>query len=282
MRECGETYLQNLSSALDKSTEPQIPFFSSTYGSRLKSNLPLDASYWRANLERPVRFDTAVRALLKSACDSNDGQSRIMLEIGPHSTLAGPLRQISSDTKDKIFYSSSLVRHRDGRHSMLEAIGQLWVRSVPIRLGALFDAGGKTLTDLPPYPWFHEESFWEENRISKQWRFRKELPHEILGCPVLEWNETEPTWRNILSVEDVSWLGGHKIVSAFPCSPLPFLLRILTPLLGTCSKHPLLNASDEDKRYSLWALETNNYHRAKTSYFLLQVTYPWLARRYVS
>lgn len=231
MRDCGEIYWQDLLSAVDKPKKPEMTFFSSMYGSKLRSDSPLDASYWRANLERPVLFHQAIQALLRQNQNANGEQSRIMLEIGPHSALAGPLRQISCDTGDKIFYSSSLVRHRDARNCMLETIGQLWIRSVPVRLSMLFPAGGRTLTDLPPYSWFHEERFWEENRISKQWRFRKELPHEILGSPILEWNDNVPTWRNILSVENVPWLRGHKIVRtpSVPIFPQP-LWKSLTQL----------------------------------------------------
>lgn len=211
MIECGEIYLQNLLTTLEKPTETRIPFFSSTYGNQLAANLKLDEQYWRLNLESPVRFDTAVRSLLQHMSEADGGQSRIMLEIGPHSALAGPLRQIFRDTNSKPLYASTLVRHRNGKESLLEAVGQLWVRSVQVNLSTLFPAGGKVLTDLPPYPWYHEKPFWEENRIAQQWRFRKELPHEILGSPILEWNDMEPTWRNILSVEDIPWLSDHKI-----------------------------------------------------------------------
>lgn len=211
MVECGEIYLQNLSSSLDKPAETRVPFFSSTYGGQLADKLKLDEQYWRLNLESPVRFETAVRNLVQDMRIADDGESRIMLEIGPHSALAGPLRQIFHDTNRNLLYYSTLVRHRDAKSSLLEAIGQLWVHSVPVNLSALFPTGGKVLTDLPTYPWYHEQSFWEENRIAKQWRFRKELPHETLGSPVLEWNDMEPTWRNILSVEDVPWLSDHKI-----------------------------------------------------------------------
>lgn len=211
MVECGEIYLQNLSSTLEKTKQTRIPFFSSTYGGQLADKTKLDEQYWRLNLQSPVRFDTAVRSLLQEMSQEDDGKSRIMLEIGPHSALAGPLRQIFRDTNRKLTYTSTLVRQRNAKASLLEAIGHLWVHSVPINLSALFPTGGKVLTDLPTYPWYHEQSFWEENRIAKQWRFRKDLPHEVLGSPVLEWNDMEPTWRNILSVEDIPWLSDHKI-----------------------------------------------------------------------
>lgn len=220
MVECGEIYLQNLSSTVDNPAATRIPFFSSTYGCQLAEKLKLDEQYWRLNLQSPVRFDTAVCSLLQDMSKVDDDKSRIMLEIGPHSALAGPLRQIFRDSKSKLTYTSTLVRHRNAKAALLEAIGQLWVHSVPVTLSALFPQGGKVLTDLPTYPWYHEQSFWEENRIAKQWRFRKELPHEILGSPILEWNDMEPTWRNILSVEDIPWLGDHKIVKdiVFPAA----------------------------------------------------------------
>lgn len=70
---------------------------------------------------------------------------------------------------------------------------------------------GRVVVDLPLYSWDLTERYWEESRVAQNWRMRHLLPHELLGAPVLEWNARQPTWRNILRLEDVSWIRGHRV-----------------------------------------------------------------------
>src|SRR5258707_14169878 len=70
-----------------KEPQSRTSFFSSvTPKQRITS--PPDASYWATNLTSPVRFSSAISELLTVQGDG------VFLEIGPHSTLEGPLRQI--------------------------------------------------------------------------------------------------------------------------------------------------------------------------------------------
>ncbi|KAK1141874.1 Mycolipanoate synthase [Aspergillus melleus] len=64
---------------------------------------------------------------------------------------------------------------------------------------------------LPTYPWHYDKSYWGETRIMKNWRFRKHLPHDLLGLRVLEANEVSPMWRNELRLMDVPWLRDHCV-----------------------------------------------------------------------
>ena len=67
-------------------------FYSSLLG-RLANSSELDASYWVQNLTCPVRFDEAVQSM----CQPNDSHKtgvNFLLELGPHSALAGPIKQI--------------------------------------------------------------------------------------------------------------------------------------------------------------------------------------------
>ncbi|KAH8433977.1 Mycolipanoate synthase [Aspergillus melleus] len=45
----------------------------------------------------------------------------------------------------------------------------------------------------------------------KNWRFRKHLPHDLLGLRVIEANEVSPMWRNELRLMDVPWLRDHCV-----------------------------------------------------------------------
>jgi acyl transferase domain-containing protein len=143
---------------------PTIPFYSSVSGNLVKTT-KLDQSYWRKNLESPVKFYPAVRS-----CIENQMGDQLFLEIGPHSALAGPLRQIFKVIayNDQLIYHQTLVRGKDSTSCLLQAIGQLYLNAVPINFESL-NSKGRPLTDLPLYPWRHETSYWSESRITKEW-----------------------------------------------------------------------------------------------------------------
>ena len=89
MKEIGDYYRSLIS---DKMVEkaPTKRYFSSVSGNLLADKETLGAKYWQDNLESPVRFREAVTGILKHEV----GRNAVFLEIGSHSALAGPLRQI--------------------------------------------------------------------------------------------------------------------------------------------------------------------------------------------
>ena len=98
-------------------------------------------------------------------------------------------------------------------------VGELHLQGIDVNFKKISPAGA-ALTDLPWYQWRHDQEYWSESRVSKDWRFRK-FPHdEILGSCTMEGNDLQPEWRNVLRFEDVSWLRGHKTVedNVFPCA----------------------------------------------------------------
>lgn len=189
-------------------TTPQIQFFSSVTGKRLSDAEALDVAYWQSNLESPVLFNGACRDLLSKM----DTGNRIFLEIGPHGALAGPLRQIFKDMAATPTYVSTMSRGQDSRNGFLQAVGELWATGADIKLSPVCSTSQSNLVvDLPHYPWHRSEQYWEESRVAQNWRMRKYLPHDLLGTPVLESHQFQPTWRRILRLEDAPWLRGHKI-----------------------------------------------------------------------
>jgi acyl transferase domain-containing protein len=215
MLELGSEYEQHLQPLLNAQT-PATPFFSSVTGTYTPATV-LGAEYWRQNLESPVKFFPAVKELIKS----QQATDHLYLEIGPHSALAGPLRQIFKMTasKGRLTYLPTLIRGKNSVESILETCGQLYLQTVDINIKQL-NPGAEVLTDLPVYPWQHDISHWVENRALKEWRTRSFAPHELLGSRILEGNDFEPTWRNMLSLKNALWLHDHKVFSdvVFPCA----------------------------------------------------------------
>lgn len=183
-----------------------LPFFSSVTEGVIEMSALLGPDYWEANLNSPVLFSSAVNNVL------NHQKISLFLEIGPHSTLAGPLRQICSEVGSTFLYVPTMLRGNDCVESLLSAFGQLYQQGVSIDFQKIHRLG-KPLTDLPLYPWEHSASYWYENRVSKDWRFRNFGHHGILGLRVPESTKLEPCWRNNLHLEDEPWLYDHKIRS---------------------------------------------------------------------
>ncbi|KAF9886514.1 hypothetical protein FE257_011421 [Aspergillus nanangensis] len=187
---------------------PTIPFYSTVYGRVLNESDRLDGRYWRENLESTVLFSTAVKAALEAI----GSKSSCFVEVGPHCPLSGPLRQIFREKKPKSppLYASTLHKDQDQALNMFQSAGQLFLNGVQISLSAV-NGLGEVLTDLPPYPWDYSAKRFTENRISKGWRQRPYPHHEILGSRVLESNDQEPCWRNIVRFENSPWISDHKL-----------------------------------------------------------------------
>lgn len=185
--------------------EPTVPFYSSVTGGLLKNGEILSTSYWVQNLTSPVLFLSAVSAIIESL-----RQPLAFLEIGPHSALAGPVRQIiRKDAKDA-HYISTLVRNEHALTAVLKTAGELWISNVDIDFDSV-NPQGEFLGDLPTYPWNYDGQYWYESRLSKEWRLRKFPHHDLLGARLVETSEVDPTWRNMLRLDNVPWIQDHEI-----------------------------------------------------------------------
>ncbi|KEY68600.1 hypothetical protein S7711_05782 [Stachybotrys chartarum IBT 7711] len=204
MKAYGASYEESIKEITSEKT-PAIPFFSSVTGKIYTEPDVFGPSYWRNNLESPVLFNTAVRNIIKS-----DVKNPLIVEIGPHSALAGPLRQIFQAEGASYTYVPSLQRDKDDTESMYTCLGSLWCNGLSVDFEAV-NPVGNVLTDLPAYSWDHTKSFWKESRMAKEWRDRKFLPHETLGTRLPGTSDLEPTWRNMASLSKSPWIRDHVV-----------------------------------------------------------------------
>ncbi|KUJ17704.1 polyketide synthase [Mollisia scopiformis] len=166
-------------------------------------------AYWRANMESPVEFCSAVTDLLAE-------ESSRFIEIGPHGALQLPVKQtITKANPDKqILYLSVIYRNKDAEDCALDFVGKLWSSGYPIsfeKVNGTEAKKNKVLTNLPNYKWDHSNLLWNEPRSSIEYRNRKYRHDDLLGLAVVGSSSTTFTWRNLLSVDDVPWLEDHKI-----------------------------------------------------------------------
>lgn len=204
MKEYARQYLELISPHL-KPRSPSVPFISSVTNQVIVEGAELGASYWVENLVSPVRFSQAMSQTIKLSADN-----KIFLEVGPHSALAGPIRQILMAENSKDEYVSVLTRGKDSYEESLRAVGQLYLQNYPVDFEKVVGKG-KFLTDLPLYPWHYDEPIWRESRLAREYRLREFLHHELLGARIIESTTFNPAWRNLLRLEDVPWIKDHEI-----------------------------------------------------------------------
>ena len=201
-----------------------IEFISSVTGTPKKSGF--DVEYWATNLASPVRFSDAVQTLARTRGSKAQGRHFCFLEVGPHSALAGPVRQCLSDPdvpKLEYSYQSVLQRKVDAISSALGLVGRLFERGVKPNFDAVSDLapGYRTATvlyDLPTYAWDHSVKHWHESRPSYDYRMRSEPYHDLLGVRVTDSTTLEPRWRHMIGLNTLPWLA-HHVVDGLPIFP---------------------------------------------------------------
>ncbi|KAI0469724.1 polyketide synthase [Xylariaceae sp. FL0804] len=235
MRSLGKWYERELSDVL-KSTQQgsrvkyhaadhPVRWISSTTAQTFSQDFEPDSSYWRLNQESPVRFSDAMTRLLET--DSIG----VIVEIGPHPALRGSIAQIVTASGQAIPHAASLRRHENDQTRVLKLAGELFCRNAKINLDIVntsrrLDAGGhgnvrRTVAlDLPPYQYSYGPINYHESRLSKDFRSRREIRHDLLGSKVPGTTRLQPQWRNILQVNDLPWLREHRLAShiVFPAA----------------------------------------------------------------
>lgn len=209
MVEIGSDYHASMENAKVDSRAPSKLFFSSVAGALLESPeaTHLGPKYWQTNLESPVYFRAAVSDILAR---KDLLPNPVFIEIGPHSALSGPLRQIRTQFSSEAPIIPAQVRDQNSQSTFLSLLGTLFTLHVPVDFRSL-SPGGKCLGDLPRYPWNHQESHWFETRATREWRLRRHPHHDLLGAKIPESTDSEPVWRNLFHLENAPWVRDHKI-----------------------------------------------------------------------
>ncbi len=208
-------YIEKLRSIVPQRPEwlGHVAYTSPVTGGFITSPDVLTPEHYVRNLTSPVLFSQA----FESMCFGTDGRSpaRVdaIVKIGPHSTLAGSIRQILQGRK--MAYVSCLKRGQDAIDTMQDLAGELLRLGYPVSLAAVNHdesneaTAGSFVPGLPTYPWNHSTSYWVESRVNKDIRHKKFPPHELLGIPVS--GMTRPSWRNFLCLSDLPWVGDHRV-----------------------------------------------------------------------
>ncbi len=227
-----------------------IQFHSTVVGRRVDL-AELTAAYWVENMTNPVQFIDGVRSMYSQG----EGPDTLV-EIGPHSALEVPVRDIikESGLSLRVKYFSSLVRNSDAALTTLSLASGLHVLGRSLKLSAINNPRGtssqKVLDDLPSYPWNHSKRYWHESRLSVNHRLRRFPRSDLLGSLVDDFNENEPRWRNIIRMADLPWLSDHKVQGSivFPAAGYLAMAIEATSQFGELHQASVTSASNHKLR----------------------------------
>ncbi|KAF4440056.1 putative polyketide synthase [Fusarium austroafricanum] len=226
MQKIADVYRKSLETLpKSSSVDGGVQFYSSVTGT-LTPISELDAEYWVRNMTSPVQFNSSLKSMClglkpngKRLIRGNKMNVQMLVEVGPHSALAGPIKSILKDSafngKAKLPYTSCLVRREDAVTSIQKAAGELFMNGYSVNIARINEPIDgpcpRVLPDLPPYPWNHSQRYWQESRFSKNYRMRSQPRKDLIGAPVADWNPTEPRWRGFIRLSELPWIKDHKV-----------------------------------------------------------------------
>ncbi|KAH6680488.1 hypothetical protein B0J14DRAFT_683803, partial [Halenospora varia] len=206
-------YRQSIEGISTREVSTDKTMFSSVTGRKVLGE-DLGPEYWAQNMVSPVKFSDAMSSLLRS----NSAKPDILLELGPHAVLQGPVKQIldvENKPRARPAYFSMLYRSKDASATSLEAIAHLWSRGAQVDIEKANnippDESPRVLSDLPVYPWNHSKTYWHESHLGKNDRFRKYARQDLIGEPATESTDFEPRWRGFLRVSENPWIEHHQV-----------------------------------------------------------------------
>ena len=231
MKSIGETYETTLSKHLDhigrlgqadntlRYPERAGPWVSSVFPNKDSSMIQITPAYWRENLESPVRFSDAVSDMV------TQGNVDIVVEVGPHAALKGPVGEITRGLEKKTAYVAALRRQEDGQMNLLRLAGHLFCLNAEVDLAAVNAVDrlrgadqhkgtqprlelvrGQFSSVIPQCQYSYGPIIYHESRLSQEFRSRSVPRHDLLGSMLAGTANLRPQWRNFIRLKDARWL----------------------------------------------------------------------------
>lgn len=215
MLPCSGSYVKALRSChiQPRQSNNGCDWFSSTVpGKRMDVCDELAHVYWKDNMVSPVLFSQAIEA-----ASTGDSPFDMVIEVGPHPALKGPVLQNMQDLQPSS-YTGTLERGINDVQAVAQALGLIWSRLGPAAINLdQYDAwisegpNKQLLKSLPSYQWDHDRVFWHDSRASRAYRMRQDRPHPLLGSRVLDGIDEEMRWKNFLKPSELPWVRGHQL-----------------------------------------------------------------------
>jgi acyl transferase domain-containing protein len=191
-----------------------VLFVSPVTGEEIKSTSQLGPEHWVENMTHPVLFSDSFRNMVTTEHPDGTIEQNVetIIEVGPHSALAGPIRQSLKAVPTlkglSVAYGSCLERGKNAVLTIQNLVGFLVSKGYPVKTSLVNTPNEqkvhRVVPGLPSYPWNHTNRFWHESRISNEHRFREHSYHDLLGARLTGTSDRSPVWRHIIRAGEVS------------------------------------------------------------------------------
>ncbi|MBE1601815.1 acyl transferase domain-containing protein/acyl carrier protein [Streptomyces stelliscabiei] len=151
VEEIRETLLEALAGL--RPAAAHVPLYSTVEGGWLDTTR-MDADYWYRNLRATVGFAPAVRTLAESGYTG-------FIEVSPHPVLTMGIEETVHETGCEAVVLGTLRRDEGGLRRLHHALGEAFVRGLPVDWKPALAGAGARLVDLPTYP-FQRRRYWLE------------------------------------------------------------------------------------------------------------------------
>jgi acyl transferase domain-containing protein/acyl carrier protein len=132
-------------------SRPRLTLISNVTG-KVAGEEVVAPQYWTRHVREGVMFASGVAALVA-------GGAKVLLEVGPKPILTGLGRQCVSDPE--LVWLSTLRGNKDDWGPVLNSLGELFVRGVPVDFEGFDQEYGHRRVALPTYP-FQRQRFWPD------------------------------------------------------------------------------------------------------------------------
>ncbi|MBX9366557.1 acyltransferase domain-containing protein, partial [Streptomyces sp. WAC04114] len=193
---------------------PRLPVVSTVTGRLAEGEDLRSADYWVTQVRQAVRYADAVTTL------ESEGVTTL-LEIGPGGVLAALAAQVVRDP-DALTATVATRAGRPEPETLVEALGTLHARGVPVDWEAFFAGSGARRVPLPTYA-FQRRRYWLDEVTTG----KRDMDHVSRVTPDIP-EETTP--RTVTLAERLAPLGDAQREQ--------YLLTLVTELVAKVLKHP--------------------------------------------
>ena len=176
------------------------------------------SKYWVENLVRPVQFSAAISKLVTTLC-ANGTVPNVLIEIGPHGALKGPVNQILQDIQASApsphaEYLPSLARGTAADHALLQLAGRLYTMGSAVDLAKVNQTGRDNacvLANLPPYEWNKASRYQHQSAVSVQKAHPGYSYDNLVGWKRPSSTANEHVFRQVFTLDEAPWIRDHSM-----------------------------------------------------------------------
>ncbi|WP_424184827.1 beta-ketoacyl synthase N-terminal-like domain-containing protein [Actinokineospora sp. G85] len=185
------------------------PFFSTVTGDEITG---ADGEYWLRNITDPVRFDSALRALLATGPDA-------VVEVGPRPVLLGLARRAGLTGTGA--WLPTLRKDPDDTTQPLRALAELYTLGAEVDWTRVRPEPRARPVPLPTYP-FQRRRHWRDTRGQA----RTALPGTRLRSPAIRGTAFQTRY----DAASPAWLRDHRLFGAVVVPGAAHLAHLLAAL----------------------------------------------------